>query len=784
MLKSSRSLTALVSGLFTLAVLQTASAVQVLYAFDSDTTAAATDWLTGDGAQNAVVLGSPGLSPTAAFGAQAGLFPAGAYASLELPDTTALGSSFTLAAMVNESIGDFSRVFSSFDGGAPAANELVFDINPSRNSTGFGLRAFVNGTSVTRSVAFNDASYHHVAMTYDAGSVRLFLDGRQLGEPTSVGSGSINLARNLRFGEDYAPTSLTNEPFVGLADDLLVYNRALSPNEIGSLFQHGAVTTLLGPPLPEPVIDIASRIQMMVDDRMIGASQGVTLTMQAPQPREVVMRLNQGFETNASTYFTALRDDQGQVRLYYRGNVSGQEATLMAVSNDGVNFSRPSIGAYEINSSGDNNVVLMGSRAHNLAPFLDTNPSANPDAKWKAVGGQGSNGLYALQSSDGIHWELAQPTPLSVPGLLDSQNLAFWDNEAGLYRLYSRYYDGGLRAVQMSTSPDFVNWTGPVSLQYDVPLEQFYTNAIVQLPETEPAFVGFPMRFDPTRTNLPSPGQTGVTDAVFISSHDGVHFDRTFAEPWIEEGYDSTRSHMTAWGIIETSDTEWSLYSTEHYLLPTNQLRRYTVRPYGFGAIHADSTGGWFETPVVEFEGADLVLNFATGDVGEIAIEVRDADGFAIPGFTLEDSPRLNGDSLTRHVVWKSGRSLGELLGQNVKIYFEMKDANLFALSFGSLTLTGDYNGDREIDAADYNVWQNQYGLTGVHAADGNGDGAVDAADYNVWRDALGPAEASQSVPEPLAASSMVIALLAMAGARIDSDHLAASSATGAIYSP
>ena len=89
--------------------------------------------------------------------------------------------SFTLAAQVNEVTNDFSRLFSAYDGGAVQTNELVFDIDPSE-AVGFGVRAIVNGTQVKRSVNFVDNSYHHVAMTYDSGLVRLYLDGVPLGE--------------------------------------------------------------------------------------------------------------------------------------------------------------------------------------------------------------------------------------------------------------------------------------------------------------------------------------------------------------------------------------------------------------------------------------------------------------------------------------------------------------------------------------------------------------------------------------------------------------------------
>jgi hypothetical protein len=53
----------------------------------------------------------------------------------------------------------------------------------------------------------------------------------------------------------------------------------------------------------------------------------------------------------------------------------------------------------------------------------------------------------------------------------------------------------------------------------------------------------------------------------------------------------------------------------------------------------------------------------------------------------------------------------------------------------------GDYNQDGTVNAADYTVWRNtlgQSGLTPYSGADGDGDGTVDADDYGVWKSHFG----------------------------------------------
>ena len=59
-------------------------------------------------------------------------------------------------------------------------------------------------------------------------------------------------------------------------------------------------------------------------------------------------------------------------------------------------------------------------------------------------------------------------------------------------------------------------------------------------------------------------------------------------------------------------------------------------------------------------------------------------------------------------------------------------------LVLAAAPVTGDYNGDGYVDAADYTVWRDALHSTTELAADGNNDGVVDIADYNLWRDNFG----------------------------------------------
>jgi len=85
-------------------------------------------------------------------------------------------------------------------------------------------------------------------------------------------------------------------------------------------------------------------------------------------------------------------------------------------------------------------------------------------------------------------------------------------------------------------------------------------------------------------------------------------------------------------------------------------------------------------------------------------------------------------------------------------------------------TLDGDFDGDRDIDGADLNIWRSTYGQTTDLRADGNGNGVVDNSDYVVWRKRAatsGSGSISNSnVPEPTCASLIAIGLFLFAALR------------------
>lgn len=439
-------------------------------------------------------------------------------------------------------------------------------------------------------------------------------------------------------------------------------------------------------------LDIGRRTEMFVDQHLIDRKSDVQLALTQPTRREVVLELNKPWEGPVAAYFTVFRDGE-KIRLYYRGG--DEEFTCYAESTDGIHFTRPELGLVEFEGSKKNNILFKGPESASFAPFLDRNPNCKPEEKYKALSYfvmKRTGRMVAMCSPDAIHWRRMQEEPVVPPGQYDSLNVVTWDVIDKKYRVFDRFWSAGgfkgVRGIESRTSDDFLNWTPGTPNQYatDAPREHFYTSATTRCPGAEHHWLAFPMRFVPERTKVPAHKEKGVSDAVFMSSRDGVMWDRPFLQSWSPAGPDernwTERSNMPVWGIVatESEPNEFSMYVSEHYRWPTNRLRRVSVRRHGFASVRATKAGE-FVTKPIKFAGDQLMLNYATSAVGSVQVEVQDEAGNPLPGFAAEDCETLFGDELNRRVQWKGG-DLAKHSGKPVRLRFVMNDADVYSMQF------------------------------------------------------------------------------------------------------
>ena len=442
--------------------------------------------------------------------------------------------------------------------------------------------------------------------------------------------------------------------------------------------------------------EIGSRLELFVDDWLIESMDNAALKLHSPTPPETALTFDapwEGLNSNCISVF----EDEGRFRMYYRGmghdeDSSPQQKTCYAESQDGIRWQKPSLGFYEFEGSRDNNITYWhGPGTHNLTPFKDANPACVESQRYKAVAADWQTdvrGLIGLVSPDGFHWQLATEKPMITEGAFDTQNVAFWDAEQGQYVVYIRdWIAEKIRTIRRSTSPDFINWTTPEWLDFgSAPAEELYTNAITPYFRAPHIYLGFPMRFMQHRRVVADHEDIGISDACFMSSRDGLQWDRRFLEAFIRPGRDlrnwTDRNFIVGVGQLQTAPDEISLFWVENYSHPTCHACRGTLRLDGFVSINAGYGGGEVLTRPLTFSGKELVINYATSAPGSIEVEIQDAMGHPLPGLTMDEATAIYGDEIEHVVQFVSGSDLSGLAGHPVRLRFVMKDADLYSLRF------------------------------------------------------------------------------------------------------
>jgi hypothetical protein len=156
---------------------------------------------------------------------------------------------------------------------------------------------------------------------------------------------------------------------------------------------------------------------------------------------------------------------------------------------------------------------------------------------------------------------------------------------------------------------------------------------------------------------------------------------------------------------------------------------------------------------------------------GTLMVSLTDAgSGFFVPdvgnSFTVLTAQGGLSDQFSSHVL--PTNIGGQILDWQVSYSTNNVVARLSAIT----GLLGDYNGNGEVDAADYAVWRDALGSAGALAADGNQNGIVDPGDYDVWKSNFGltaggagsflASSTNATIPEPTAVTYTCLAILAL----------------------
>lgn len=473
----------------------------------------------------------------------------------------------------------------------------------------------------------------------------------------------------------------------------------------------------------EPPFFVGENRQLFLDDTLVSRWKNVRLKVHEPTRCPEVLVWDKPWEGSSSTYGSVLYDEKARKYLmYYLGAASDNEAEVsrhpscicVMESDDGIHWTRPVLGV-EFNGITQTNILF--SEMEDFNPFIDRNPDAKPEERFKAICVYRMFSLFAWSSPDGIHWtKMNGEDAVFTDGRFDSQNVGFWSEAEKCYVLYFRDARRDARDVGRAVSDDFIHWRRDGFIEFPKKdegpriLGQFYTNQIQPYYRAPEYYLGFPARYvdrGPTvstlflpegeerrkRGNINPRYETALTDSVYIVSRDGRNFRQSpdvFLKPGLKTKHNwGYGDNYIAHGILETDSTfddqprEMTLYATESRFTGMDAFwRRYTLRIDGFASLAAESKKGFVETKPILFHGTELSLNASTSALGFIRVEFREPGGGPIPGFSASDCDIIYGDSVDRAVTWQNDRHVCAFEKRPVVVRFYMKEADIYSMRF------------------------------------------------------------------------------------------------------
>jgi len=195
------------------------------------------DWGDTSGNYNGgVPINAPAFSTDKKIGTQSGSFN-GSSSYLLVPDSTslALPSTMTLEAWIKPSdVANYRQIISKF--GSSGGYSYQLGLAPGGN-----LRIDVSGNGTTSdflastSAPISVNSWQHVAATFNAGLLKLYVNGVEVASKTSAVSSLKVVSTLLNIGS--SPASI--QYFYGLIDEAAMYKRALTAEEVAVHYANG-----------------------------------------------------------------------------------------------------------------------------------------------------------------------------------------------------------------------------------------------------------------------------------------------------------------------------------------------------------------------------------------------------------------------------------------------------------------------------------------------------------------------------------------------------------------
>ena len=255
----------------------------------------------------------------------------------------------------------------------------------------------------------------------------------------------------------------------------------------------------------------------------------------------------------------------------------------------------------------------------------------------------------------------------------------------------------------------------------------------------------------------------GDLDLTMTNGFDAFPFDTDPVKLWQNDGSGSFTEVAAAEGLTDTGSGKGML--TFDYDLD-GDLDIFIVNNSGHPKLYrndSDSTNGYLR---IDLEG----LTSNKKGIGAFITVTPVEGGPSQTRYITGGNNYLSQNELTAHFGLGPGAGTVDQLTIRWPSGLLLEYTNLTSNMLHTIfePIPGDGNLSGEVEAADYTIWANSFGMVDPWFTDGdyNGDGSTDASDYTIWANNYGqmvaaPSGAPAAVPEP---STFLLAIVGIIG--------------------
>ncbi len=475
---------------------------------------------------------------------------------------------------------------------------------------------------------------------------------------------------------------------------------ALTPMCIGT-------STALGEARDSDLVPVGHRKQLLVDDYVVAEMSnlkrelGQVTKLNGGKP---ILVRDQPWERSCWYYGTALHDGE-KFQMWYRASLE-PFALGYAESKDGLHWVKPKLGLVEFGGTKQNNIIDVElGLAYAFSCFIDPHET-DPAHKYKCCWGHPRKIRACLgYSPDGIRWTPYNNGEPVTHRAADTHSQLLWDEEAKVYRLFTRTdYRGHpmeVRGTRSMTNPDVkanpTAWKLVRNWKFDREgPEEYRRRQVYALTDWiyHGVHFGLIMVYEWPGDHSEGPADyhkrhdRDVLSYYIATSRDGDSWDLTWVyagKPIVPRGPDGSFDKdmiLPPANIITHQNRHWIYYggANERHGMPRTStgIGVATLRLDGFVCLEAKDEPGTVVTKPFKLEGSRLEVN-VDAQAGRVQVELLDENG-PISGFSGKDAPEYRAvDDLRLKPAWKDNKDLSALKGKVVQIRFRLRNARLYA---------------------------------------------------------------------------------------------------------